>query len=279
MSNFKKKWHRQVINPDLPDTNSVLGSMVIYCMCDQHGLLEAKILTVPHIQEPVSCFTVAYKYMMLEMQPAFSFDFMIIYMYAGVDELHVDSQLFGSFTLKASLHRDSAEDICRKVSDCTKVSTAYMQLYARKGLEPLDIYTELRDGDRITMVLKNPAMHIGIYTAEYGKKSYNMLQPQTDEGIAKFFSILRYLCLKKKETVNFQSLLALVKRLTNCPPIVYALSVLYENSCLSLSCWVALIEGIYQFFKSWLGTFLESMLWFVSDHLSVIGSFHSKSLH
>lgn len=66
-------------------------------------------------------------------------------------------------------------------------------LHYRKGLEPLDIYTELRDGDRITMVLKNPAMHIGIYTAEYGKKSYNMLQPQTDEGIAKFFSILRYL--------------------------------------------------------------------------------------
>lgn len=56
---------------------------------------------------------------------------MIIYMYVGVDELHVDSQLFGSFTLKASLHRDSAEDICRKVSDYTKVSTAYMQLYAR----------------------------------------------------------------------------------------------------------------------------------------------------
>jgi len=43
------------------------------------------------------------------------------------------------------------------------------------------------------MVLKNPAIHIGSYTAEYGKKTYNMLQPQTDDGIAKFFSILRYL--------------------------------------------------------------------------------------
>jgi len=160
----------------------------------------------------------------------------------GVDKLHVDSQLFGSFTIKASLHRDSAEDICRKVLDYTKVSTAYMQLYARRGFEPLDIYTELRDGDRITMVLKSPAVHIGSYTAEYGKKTYNMLQPQTDDGIAKFFSILRYLCLKKKETVNFQSLLALVKRLTNCPPIVYALTVLYENSCLSLSCWVCLCD-------------------------------------
>jgi len=160
----------------------------------------------------------------------------------GVDELHVESQLFGSFTIKASLHRDSAEDICRKVLDYTKVSTAYMELYARRGFEPLDIYTELRDGDRITMVLKNPAVHIGSYTAEYGKKTYNMLQPQTDDGIAKFFSILRYLCLKKKETVNFQSLLALVKRLTNCPPIVYALTVLYENSCLSLSCWVCLCD-------------------------------------
>lgn len=51
--------------------------------------------------------------------------------YVGVDELHVDSQLFGSFTLKANLYRDSAEDICQKVSDVTKVSTAYMQLYAR----------------------------------------------------------------------------------------------------------------------------------------------------
>ena len=55
----------------------------------------------------------------------------MMYIHIGVDELHVDSQLFGSFTLKASLHRDSAEDICRKVSDKTKVSTAYMQLYAR----------------------------------------------------------------------------------------------------------------------------------------------------
>lgn len=60
------------------------------------------------------------------MEHAFS-----LYIYIGVDELHVESQLFGSFTIKASLHRDSAEDICRKVLDYTKVSTAYMELYAR----------------------------------------------------------------------------------------------------------------------------------------------------
>ena len=63
----------------------------------------------------------------------------------------------------------------------------------RKEYTPLDVHTVLRNGDTITLVMKNPGIHMRMRTAEYGKKSYNMVVPQTDRGLACFFSILRYL--------------------------------------------------------------------------------------
>lgn len=47
--------------------------------------------------------------------------------------------------------------------------------------------------------------------------------------------------MKQKVTVNFPKLIEYLSEATRCPPLVYALKVLYENSSLSVSCWVSVI--------------------------------------
>ena len=50
--------------------------------------------------------------------------------------------------------------------------------------------------EKIILVLSDPYHYQVIRSAEYGKKSYNMMVQQTDEGISKFFSILRFMVRK-----------------------------------------------------------------------------------
>lgn len=63
----------------------------------------------------------------------------------------------------------------------------------RRGYESLNVDTELRDGDVMTLVLKNPQDYYGSLGTEYGAKTYNPVVPQTDAGISKFFSILKFI--------------------------------------------------------------------------------------
>ena len=45
-------------------------------------------------------------------------------------------------------------------------------------------------------------------------------------------------CSKERNNVDIPRLLVFLSRLTTCPPMVYALKLLYENSYLKLPCWV-----------------------------------------
>ena len=64
---------------------------------------------------------------------------------------------------------------------------------ARRGYEHLNVDTELRNGDILTLVLDDPNMYLGTCGTEYGKKTYNPVVPQSDMGLSKFFSILKFI--------------------------------------------------------------------------------------
>ena len=53
------------------------------------------------------------------------------------------------------------------------------------------------DEDILTLVLKNPHNYLGVQGTEYGKSTYNPVVPQTDAGISKFFSILKFIVSTK----------------------------------------------------------------------------------
>ena len=53
--------------------------------------------------------------------------------------------------------------------------------------------TELRGGDIMSLVLKNPQDYLGTLGTEYGADTYNFVVPQSDSGVAKFFSILKFI--------------------------------------------------------------------------------------
>lgn len=62
----------------------------------------------------------------------------------------------------------------------------------RKTSQTLDVYTELHNGDQLTLVLKNPAAQLDTFATTYGKATYNMMEPQSDKGTSKFFAIIKY---------------------------------------------------------------------------------------
>ena len=54
-----------------------------------------------------------------------------------------------------------------------------------------------------------------------------------------FVHTLSLQCSKERNNVDIPRLLTFLSRLTTCPPMVYALKLLYENSYLKLPCWVS----------------------------------------
>lgn len=82
----------------------------------------------------------------------------------------------------------------------SKTVFLYMFQIYRGVYKELDLYTSLREGDVLTMVLKNPAEDSRAYTSEYGKSTCNMLIPQSDRGLSAFFAILRYLASLNKQS-------------------------------------------------------------------------------
>ncbi len=63
----------------------------------------------------------------------------------------------------------------------------------RRGYERLNDSTELRSGDHLTLVLKNPNHYLGHLGTEFGKSTYKSVVEQTDHGLSKFYSILKFL--------------------------------------------------------------------------------------
>ena len=57
----------------------------------------------------------------------------------------------------------------------------------------LNAFTDLKDKDTIRVMLRDPVQVICPQTTNFGKKSYNPMVDQSDYGVSKFYSILKYL--------------------------------------------------------------------------------------
>ena len=66
-------------------------------------------------------------------------------------------------------------------------------LIYREEYRPLTIQSNVSCEEKILLVLNDHSQYRVTRSAEYGKKSYNMMHPQTDKGVSKFFSILRFM--------------------------------------------------------------------------------------
>ena len=70
----------------------------------------------------------------------------------------------------------------------------YISIY-RRGYtyERLSAFTELKENDNIRVVLRNPQEILSPRSTHYGARSYNPIVKQTERGLMKFFSILKFL--------------------------------------------------------------------------------------
>ena len=137
---------------------------------------------------------------------------------------------------------------------------------------------KLSNGSVLTLVLRSLRSHgqlpMGPLGIEYGAKTYIPYVEQSNCGTAKFFAILKFIvscllyhaylqkmcywnaiiwkfqCSKQHEHVDIAKLITYLKMLTYCPPLVYALNILHEESYLKLPCWVC--------FTSFSGTISQS---------------------
>ena len=134
-----------------------------------------------------------------------------------------------------------------------------MHGYSHKQITAL---TELKDGDHIRVVLRNPLEIIQPRSNNYGCQSYSFSVPQTENGIKKFFSILKFivstqacrplLCMhicqntfqcsprSYNEEYDFDKFLSYLMTLTEFPPMIYAMQSLKEFSFLTISGWVCM---------------------------------------
>ena len=134
----------------------------------------------------------------------------------------------------------------------------------------------------LTLVLRSLRGHsqlpLGPLGIEYGAKTYIPLVEQSDCSTSKFFAILKFIvscllchahlkrlcywyaiickfqCSKQHEHVDITKLITYLKTLTHCPPLVYALNILHEESYLKLPCWVcstSLSGTIYRNSEGW----------------------------
>ena len=63
-------------------------------------------------------------------------------------------------------------------------------------------FTELKDRDHIRVVLRNPLEIVQPRSSAYGCRSYNFSVPQTEPGITKFFSILKFIVSTEVIVIN-----------------------------------------------------------------------------
>ncbi|XP_019854167.1 PREDICTED: uncharacterized protein LOC109583316 isoform X2 [Amphimedon queenslandica] len=172
----------------------------------------------------------------------------------GQESFIVETPFMKDFTVNAYIDSDSPEDIAQKIYSITNIPVPYMSLYVRKGCHfgKLNTFTELNDDDIIRVVLRNPQEVATPRSRHYGSRSYNPLVPQTNEGISKFFSILKFLCSVQtyNKEYKFEKLLCYMLKITEFPPLVHALYTLKEQSFLTIAGWTALIEGCYCLFKA-----------------------------
>ena len=57
----------------------------------------------------------------------------------------------------------------------------------------VNAFTDLKDKDTIRVMLRDPVQFRSPQTTNFGKESYDPMVQQTDYGVSKFFSILKYL--------------------------------------------------------------------------------------
>lgn len=57
----------------------------------------------------------------------------------------------------------------------------------------MSAFTEMEDGDIIRMVLRNPQEVTHPRSPHYGMRTYNPLVSQSEVGMSKFYSILKFL--------------------------------------------------------------------------------------
>ncbi len=59
--------------------------------------------------------------------------------------------------------------------------------------ERLSAFSEIEDGDIIRVVLRNPNELVNPRSTDFGHLSYSPLVKQSDHGLSKFYSILKFL--------------------------------------------------------------------------------------
>ncbi|XP_019857802.1 PREDICTED: uncharacterized protein LOC109586066 [Amphimedon queenslandica] len=172
----------------------------------------------------------------------------------GQESFIIETPFMKDFVVNAYIDSDSPEDIAQKIYSVTNIPVPYMSLYVRKDciFEKLNTFTELNDEDIIRVVLRNPQEVVTPRSSRFGCHSYNPLVTQTNEGVSKFFSILKFLCSVQiyNKTYKFEKLLFYILKITEFPPLVHALYTLKEQSFLTIAGWTALIEGCYFLFKA-----------------------------
>uniref|UniRef100_A0A1X7V0R7 Uncharacterized protein n=1 Tax=Amphimedon queenslandica TaxID=400682 RepID=A0A1X7V0R7_AMPQE len=171
----------------------------------------------------------------------------------GQNTLKILSEVFGHFSIQVNFPNLTVEVILQKASRVINVPSRYLKIYSSLGnmvaMKDEDL-SQIVDGQELILRLGE------IYSAriEFGKSSYIPVTEQTEKGLAKFYSILKYLTIGSDITRS--SIVAIVFKLTGCVPLVAALhTFLIYHSFSHLSQIAILFEGFYHLSKALLKYF------------------------
>ena len=133
-------------------------------------------------------------------------------MFLGQSDLKVQSEIYGNFTIKVNRANLPVKAVLQSVSKFLNVPSKYLNVHKRytncyiafmhvndsihkppmnqDGLMNFDDDKDFNQGIVIRLTELHPAR------TDFGKPSYIPLTEQTEKGLAKFYSILKYLVSK-----------------------------------------------------------------------------------
>ena len=130
-------------------------------------------------------------------------------MFLGRSDLKVQSEIYGSFTIKVNRANLTVKAVLQRVSKYLNVPSKYLKVHKRyancyiafihdndsihnqpMNQDDLIINEDFNQGIIIRLTEFYPAK------TDFGKPSYIPLIEQTEKGLAKFYSILKYLVSK-----------------------------------------------------------------------------------
>uniref|UniRef100_A0A1X7US96 Uncharacterized protein n=1 Tax=Amphimedon queenslandica TaxID=400682 RepID=A0A1X7US96_AMPQE len=173
----------------------------------------------------------------------------------GQSKLKVLSEVFGHFTIDVNFDTLTVKKVLQKASRILNIPSCFLTLHKNVFDDPMS------EDDKIAfdaeacepeVIIRFKELHS--IDTDFGKPSYIPLQEQTEKGLAKFYSVLKYLAYQTHFLCH--KIANAVSKIADCVPLTAALHQFRKfSSFYHLSYLAILFEGFYTLSKAFLANF------------------------